>query len=200
MISQLQVSNTMMLLIGLYATAWYFLFKSPDRFIFFCLALLGLALPMVHLIEKMQHRKTRAIHVLNLYGATAIIHQHGHHAIMTVSASLLDNRKKTEELLSQTGIALDIEHWKIQSFPEDPVMISQQKVPENKPWVMLCHGKSISLSDLKNEINKESLIIAGASTPVWKINQWEKESQKLHLRFKSLSEEGPFMIRCHQTQ
>ena len=200
MIDQLDISNSMLLLCSLYAAAWYSLFKSPDRFIFLFLVQLGLVLPMVHLTEKMRHRKTREIHVLNLYGSTAIIHQHGHHAILTASASLLDNRKKTKELLSQTGIALGIEHWKIESFPDDPVMISLKKVLENKPWLLLCHAKSISLSNLKNEINKKSLIVADASTPVWKINQWEKESQKLHLRFKSIPEEGPFTIRCHQTQ
>lgn len=198
MINQLDISNTMMLLIGLYAAGWYFLFKSPDRLIFSCLGLMGIALPILHLTEKMQQRKTREIYVLNLYGATAIIHQHGHNAIMTASASLLDNKKKTNELISQTGIALGIEHWKIQSFPDDPAMISLKKTQENRPWVLLCYGKSISLSNLKNEINKKSLIIADASTPLWKINQWEKESQKLHLRFKSLPEEGPFTIRCHQ--
>jgi hypothetical protein len=43
-------------------------------------------------------------------------------------------------------------------------------------------------------------MLADASTPVWKIKQWEKEAQKLHLRFKSIPEEGPYTIRCHQTQ
>jgi len=199
MIEQLQISHTMMLLIGFYAVAWYFLFKSPGRFIFLCLGLLGIALPVVHLIEKIQRRKTREIHVLNLYGATAIIHQHGDHAIMTASSSLLDNRKKTNELFRQTGIALGIEHWTIHTFPNEPVMISLQERKKTKPWMLICHAKSISLTNLKDLIPKGTLIIADASTPVWKIKQWEKESQKLHLPFKSLPEEGPFTIRCHQT-
>jgi competence protein ComEC len=200
MIDQIQISNTMMFLVCLYAAAWYCLFTSPNRFVFGCLVLLGLVLPMVHLMEKIQISKTTEIHVLNSYGAATIIHRHGQYGTLIASADFLENKKKTKELLGQTGIALGIEHWKIQSFPNDPVMISLQQAKEIKPWILLCHAKSISLIHLKDEISKETLILADASTPVWKIKQWEKEAQKLHLRFKSIPEEGPHTIRCHQTQ
>jgi competence protein ComEC len=200
MIDQIQISNTMMFLVCLYAAAWYCLFTSPNRFVFGCLVLLGLVLPMVHLMEKIQISKTTEIHMLNSYGAATIIHRHGLYGTLIASADFLENKKKTKELLGQTGIALGIEHWKIQSFPNDPVMISLQQAKEIKPWILLCHAKSISLIHLKDEISKETLILADASTPVWKIKQWEKEAQKLHLRFKSIPEEGPHTIRCHQTQ
>jgi hypothetical protein len=155
---------------------------------------------VVYLIESIQTSKTKEIHVLNTYGATTIIHRHGPHATLTASASLLDNKKKTKELLRQTGLALGIEHWTIQSFPNDPVMIKLHKAQQAKPWVLLSHAKSISLNNLKDAIRKETLLLADASTPLWKIKQWEKEAQKLHLRFKSIPEEGPYTIRCHQTQ
>ena len=200
MIDQIQISNTMMLLVCLYAAAWYCLFTSPNRFVFGCLVVLGLVLPVVHLMEKIQISKTTEIHVLNSYGAATIIHRHGQYGILIASASFLENKKKTKELLSQTGIALGIEQWEIQSFPNNPVMISLQQAKKMKPWILLCHAKTISLTDLKNEISKETLILADASTAVWKIKQWEKEAQKLHLRFKSIPEEGPHTIRCHQTQ
>ena len=200
MIDQIHISNTMMLLVCLYAGAWYFLFKSPNRFVYFCLALLGIALPLVHLMEKIKTSKTNEIHVLNTHGAATIIHRHGQHGILIASASFLENKNKTKELLSQTGIALGIKHWKIQSFPNDPVMISIQEDKEIRPWLLLCHAKTISLIHLKDAISKGTLILADASTPLWKINQWEKEAQKLHLRFKSIPEEGPQTIRCHQTQ
>jgi len=200
MINQLHVSNTMVVMICLYAGAWYLLFKSPDKVIFLSLVFLGPALPVVHLIECIQTSKTKGIHVLNTYGAATIVHRHGQNGILTASASFLENKKKTKELLRQTGLALGIKHWKIAPLPTQPLLINLKVDPENKPWVLLCHGKPISLANLKNEINKESLIMADASTPLWKIKQWEKEAQKLHLRFKSLPEEGPFTIRCHQTQ
>jgi competence protein ComEC len=200
MIDQIQISNAMMFFVCLYAAAWYWLFTSPNRFVFGCLVLLGLALPVVHLMEKIQINKTTEIHVLNSYGAATIIHRHGQYGTLIASADFLENKKKTKELLGQTGIALGIEHWKIQSFPNDPVMISLQQAKDIKPWILLCHAKPISLIHLKDEISKETLILADASTPVWKIKQWEKEAQKLHLRFKSIPEEGPHTIRCHQTQ
>ena len=200
MIDQLQISNTMISLVCLYLAAWYSLFKSPSRFIFFCLALLGLGLPVLHLIESIQTSKTKEIIVLNTYGAATIIHRHGRYGVLTASSNLLDNKKKTNDLLRQTGIALGIEHWTIQSFPKEPVMISPLEANKTRSWVLLCHAKTISLDILKEEISKKTLILADASTPVWKIKQWEKEAQKLHLRFKSIPEEGPHTIRCHQTQ
>jgi hypothetical protein len=190
----------MILLLSLFFASFYFLFKSPGRFVFLCLILLGLALPMANLIEKVQSKKTRKIHVLNLYGATAIIHQHGHHATLMASASFLDNRQKTKALLDQTGIALGIERWKVQSIPDLPAIVRPRQTMETGPWILLSHGKSIALTNLQDETEKQSLFIADASTPLWKIKQWEKEAQKLHLRFKSIPEEGPFTIRCHQTQ
>ena len=200
MIDKMNISNIVMSLICLYAALWYFLFKSPNKSIFVALLILGLAIPMMHLTESIQNSKTNEIHVLNTFGAASIVHRHGKYGILTASASLLDNKQKTNEILRQTGIALGIEHWKIRSFPNDPVMISPREANVTRPWVLLCHAKSISLNHLKEEIKKETLIIADASTPVWKIKQWEKEAQKLHLRFKSIPEEGPHSIRCHQTQ
>ena len=200
MIDQIQISNAMMFFVCLYAAAWHCLFTSPNRLVFGCLVLLGLVLPVVHLMEKIQINKTTEIHVLNSYGAATIIHRHGQYGTLIASADFLENKKKTKELLSQTGIALGIEHWEIQSFPNNPVMISLKQAKDIKPWILLCHAKSISLIHLKDEISKETLILADASTPVWKIKQWEKEAQKLHLRFKSIPEEGPHTIRCHQTQ
>jgi competence protein ComEC len=200
MIDEIHISNMMISLICLYATAWYFLFKSPNKSVFIALVMLGIALPVRFLMESIQNSKTNEIHVLNTFGAASIVHRHGKYGILTASASLLDNKQKTNEILRQTGIALGIEHWKIRSFPNDPVMISPREANETRPWVLLCHAKSISLNHLKEEIKKETLIIADASTPVWKIKQWEKEAQKLHLRFKSIPEEGPLTIRCHQTQ
>jgi len=137
---------------------------------------------------------------LNSFGAVTIIHRHGRYGVLTASSNLLDNKKKTNDLLRQTGIALGIEHWTIQSFPKEPVMISPLEANKTRSWVLLCHAKTISLDILKEEISKKTLILADASTPVWKIKQWEKEAQKLHLRFKSIPEEGPHTIRCHQTQ
>jgi competence protein ComEC len=200
MIERIELSNTMLLLLSLFFSVWYFLFRSPARFVFLCLVLMGLALPMVHLIQKMHHSNTREIHVLNLFGATAIVHQHGHHATLIASASLLDNKQKTKALLDQTGIALGIDRWDVQSIPDLPAIVRTKQTMETGPWILLSHGKPIFLNSLQDQTDKQSLIIADASTPVWKIKQWEKESQKLHLRFKSIPEEGPFTIRCHQTQ
>jgi competence protein ComEC len=200
MIDHIQISNTMMSLICFYAVAWYFLFKSPDKSVYVALVILGMALPVMHHMESIQTSKTNDIHVLNSFGAVTIIHRHGRYGVLTASSNLLDNKKKTNDLLRQTGIALGIEHWTIQSFPNEPVMISPLEANKTRSWVLLCHAKTISLDILKEEISKKTLILADASTPVWKIKQWEKEAQKLHLRFKSIPEEGPHTIRCHQTQ
>lgn len=200
MIDQIQISNMMISLICLYAGALYVLFISPSKLVFVTLVMLGLALPVMHLMERIQVSKTSEIHLLNTFGGTTIIHRHGLYGILIASVSQLDNKKKTNELLRQTGIALGIEHWRIQSFPSGPAMIRPLKANKTRPWVLLCHSKSISLNDLKEEIKKETLIIADASTAMWKIKQWEKEAQKLHLRFKSIPEEGPHTIRCQQTQ
>ena len=43
-------------------------------------------------------------------------------------------------------------------------------------------------------IDSSAMIIADGSNKLWKIQQWEKEADKLLLRFHALAEKGPIIM------
>lgn len=198
-VDNIQISNTMMVFIGFFACACYGLIKFPQKSTFGALLLTGLLLPVCQVAEYSRISRLRSIHILNVNGATAIIHQHGKNAVLTASQSLYNDEIKTKELLHQSAIALGIAHWKMTSFPDQPTIIRIYSSKEGMEWLLLSHAKSLAISQLLDEAGPKVTLIADASTPLWKIKQWEKESQKLHLRFKSTPEQGPIKVCCHQT-
>lgn len=198
-IENIQISNTMMVFIVLFACACYSLIKFPQKSAMSAFLFTGLLLPVCHVAECLRINQTRSIYILNVNGATAIIHRHGKNAVLTASQSLYNNEIKTKELLYQNAVALGIAHWKMASFPDQPAIIRIESSVANMQWLLLSHAKSVALSQLLDEAKPMVTLFADASTPVWKIKQWEKESQKLHLRFKSIPEEGPITVHCHQT-
>ncbi len=198
-IENIQASNTMIVLIALFSCACYCLIKFPKRLALGTFLLTGLLLPAYHVAECLQIKALRNIHVLNVNGATAIIHRHGRNAVFSASQSLYNNKTKTKELLQQSAVALGITHWKMESLPDAPTIIRIKASSGDMEVLLLSHAKSLSLSDALDETKPTATLFADASTPVWKIKQWEKEAQKLHLRFKSIPELGPITVRCHQT-
>jgi hypothetical protein len=53
-----------------------------------------------------------------------------------------------------------------------------------------------SLNQLLLKQQKPIQLIADGSTKLWKIKQWEKEAQEVHLRLHSTPEKGAFLLPC----
>lgn len=199
-IDDIRISDAMMVFIVLFLTFCYGLLKYPQQTGYWAFAVGMLSIPVCHIAERLWINKSRDIHILNVYGSTAIVHRHGHQGIFVASASFYKNKPKTKELLSQTGIALGITNWKIKLFPDLPAIIRINAAMTGQQWVLLSKATPVMLSDLLNGTLAANGIIADASTPLWKIKQWEKESQKLHLRFYSTPQRGPFRVHCPKNE
>ena len=62
----------------------------------------------------------------------------------------------------------------------------------NVDYLVISKNPKIKIEELSRTFNSK-LIIFDASNPVWKIEQWKKECEDLHLPFHQVSEQGAFV-------
>jgi competence protein ComEC len=59
-------------------------------------------------------------------------------------------------------------------------------------FIIVSNGANIKMSDLIQNFSFRQIIF-DASNPAWKIRQWKKECEELHLRFHDVSTQGAFI-------
>lgn len=59
--------------------------------------------------------------------------------------------------------------------------------------VILSHNYRGKLSEFANE-SRCRLVVADATNNLWKIQEWKKQAEQLHLRFHSVPEQGAFLL------
>lgn len=63
----------------------------------------------------------------------------------------------------------------------------------NMDYILITQNPSLTIADLTQNFECKNFIV-DASNPSWKIEQWKKECEDLHLHFHSVSEQGAFVI------
>jgi competence protein ComEC len=153
----------------------------------------------IHTGSFIDHISTKQILVLNIKNQTCLIHQHGRTALMLVSEELLQDKKQLTKLTKKLRNGLGIEKWEFASLSKLPYLI-QFAIQSHQPAFTLLSNFNESLKNLNTaaeapENNK--YIITDGSNKLWKIKQWEKEAQELHLPFHSTPSAGPFIMPCN---
>ena len=68
---------------------------------------------------------------------------------------------------------------------------STKKIKLN--YILISKNPKIQIADLVENFDCNNYIF-DASNPTWKIRQWKKECEELHLHFHSVPEQGAFLI------
>lgn len=161
-----------------------------------------LLLTVVHFIDLTNHRNKRRLLVLNIPGYSGFLFQKGSSAVFAANTTLFHDSKRVTNICNQIAAAYWIKNYTFKSFTSKPALIEldshkilgeEERVKE-KIILVLANSPKIKLNDLWSSFEKESILIADASNKLWKIRQWEKEADKLLLRFHSVAEEGPFVV------
>lgn len=161
-----------------------------------------LLLTVVHFIDLTNHRNKRRLLVLNIPGYSGFLFQKGSSAVFAANTTLFHDSKRVTNICNQIAAAYWIKNYTFKSFTSKPALIEldshkilgeEERVKE-KIILVLANSPKIKLNDLWPSFEKESILIADASNKLWKIRQWEKEADKLLLRFHSVAEEGPFVV------
>ena len=159
------------------------------------------ALFSIYAIEQYQLLKMKQLLFLNFKGETCIIHQHGKNAVVLASSSFLNNRQQLNKQLKSIRNVLGIAHWQLQPLQNQPTLIEYTTQGKSNRFIhmsYLTHTIS-NLKQLPVALTDSVLLLADGSNKLWKIRQWEKQAQELHLRLHSIPEKGAFIIPCqHQ--
>jgi competence protein ComEC len=60
-------------------------------------------------------------------------------------------------------------------------------------YIIISKNPKLKIADLSKNFDCSNFVF-DASNPPWKIEQWKKECEELHLHFHSVSEQGAFVI------
>lgn len=152
----------------------------------------------IYAIEKYQLLKKKQLIYLNFKGETCIIHQHGKNAILLSSPGFLKNPQYLKKQLRLFRNTLGIEHWQLQPLQNQPALIEYVSQRKNNRYIYMTQLTSI-ISDLRHlpvDLTDSAMLLADGTNKLWKIREWEKQAQELHLRLHSIPEMGAFIIPC----
>ncbi|MBP7931410.1 MAG: ComEC/Rec2 family competence protein, partial [Chitinophagaceae bacterium] len=159
------------------------------------------ALFTIYAIEQSQLSKTKQLLYLNFKGESCIIHQHGKNALVLASPGFLNNRQQLNKQLKSFRNVLGIKHWQLQPLQNQPALIEYSTHGKSNRFIHMSNlSQTISnIMQLPVALTDSVLLLADGSNKLWKIRQWEKQAQELHLRLHSIPEKGAYIIPCqHQ--
>ena len=198
--NSIQIKTTLPFTICLFAAiaclTYFFLSKKKRSALpFFCSCFLLL---LIHQIGRYQLSATKRILVLQVKNATCIVHQHGSQGILITTTKNMNNKTLFKRQLQSLGNALDISEWKLFTLKDQAAVIELNNQNRVGKAILLSGFTAFapSVQQLIPERERVIQLIADGSTQLWKIKQWEKQAQEVHLRLHSTPEKGAFILSC----
>jgi len=198
--NSIQIQTTLTITILLYATiaglTYFFLYRKTTS-ILPILVLLFL-LSLMYQINQHQLSLTRRILVLQVKNATYIIHQHGSSGTLITSSNHISNKLFFKKQLRTLSNELSIRKWTFFTLKDHAAVIELNNQNTVGKVILLSgfNNWTPTLNELFPEEEKPQQLIADGSTKLWKIKQWEKQAQEVHLRLHSTPEKGAFILSC----
>jgi len=161
---------------------------------------------IVHNTHKILKSLERRIVILNVSKETFLMIQDGQHAMFISNKKLLENQDRMLTLKKQLVNKYWIKNAEFMSIPQIPSMIkinsSNFLIDNRKPIerILLITGNpKVKLTEYANPADSSTLFVADASNKLWKIQQWETETDKLLLRFHAVPEKGPLILESQHS-
>jgi competence protein ComEC len=185
--------------------------KKPHRFLIF-----GVSLIISSACLLQSNRQTKSQHwfaVLQQRNATMLAHVRGRSARLYSTDPPINNPPNLPLLTGQL-----MQYFRIREHQMVPLLAEQQSIlnigtvdiimtRSLHPRMLakhggvfrvlvLCKGAGDSLRQWQRLTGAELVVIDG-SHPLWKIQQWEKEAEKLPLRLHLTPRDGAFLLDCN---
>jgi len=178
--------------------------KKPINMLYLMLALI--TTNIVHNTHKILKSLERRIVILNVSKETFLMIQDGQHAMFISNKKLLENQDRMLTLKKQLVNKYWIKNAEFMSIPQIPSMIkinsSNFLIDNRKPIerILLITGNpKVKLTEYANPADSSTLFVADASNKLWKIQQWETETDKLLLRFHTVPKMGPLILESQHS-
>jgi len=196
----IQIQISLAIIICLYATIAFLTYYSVHKQRASPLPVLisVFLLSLFYQINQYQIIGTKRILILQLKDATCIIHQHGKKGILLASLKLINNKLLFKKQLRSLSNDLGIIDLKVSPLKEQSAIITLKLANRDKKALLLTGFKQ-KIPPLKQLLDKTEIpkqLIADGSIKLWKIKQWEKQAQEVHLPLHSTQEKGAFILSC----
>ena len=139
-------------------------------------------------------REVDQIVILNLKNAGCILHQHGKYANIYLYGKWQHNKSSLVPAVEKASKFLGFTVQNRFDLGEKTLGLSNKDHSNN----ILLNGNTFKAMDLKKWMKKDCLFILDGTTQLWKIKQWSKDPQNLHLRFLHTGERGSFFTDCSE--
>ena len=178
--------------IGLIALMIYLKYDYHHFYSFITILLSLFLILMIHLLLKFDIKKRQRVVILNLKNAGTIIHQHGVEAKVYIYGNTNFNNTASLESVKNALKKLGVKKSSFSKLPDRPLVLEQRNMDQ---------AILINTSMLDKQFNKDLFYrnrnwMLDGSTKLWKIREWRKQVQNLHLRFLHTAETGPIFIDC----
>lgn len=201
MIKHIYIGIVTLIFMYLFLIAVFYTMKKTNiktiKFLAFTFCLMSL----IQLTDMLNHKRKKRIAVLQVYGKTCILLQQGETGVLATNIDLIQERKTLLDITDQLGAAYWIRNFEIVPAPNKPFLLSVDvenllgKKQKNQATLVVLSGTPrIPLVDLPIKNKKNLFIVADGSNKLWKIQQWEKEADRLLLHFNSLAKNGPIIL------
>ncbi len=170
---------------------WIF-FSNPSKVACSILLLVTFCISIDGMYQQITRKEIHSIILFRYSKVGCLVHQHGEQATIYLSGYWKEQTIRLSEQMHQLSKSLHIDNAEIVDMGQSPRLI----YPASQKAAILLNGNTLKGSELGKLLQKKSQLLLDGSTKLWKIRQWKKDPQNLHLRFLHTAEMGPIFLDC----
>ena len=182
-----------LLLSAIFIIALFIYFKHDHSYVALNITLASLlVIVFLNLTRRYDLNKKEQVVLLNFKNTGCIIHQHGGDADVYIYRNDYVNYSNTLESIKKCLMNLGVKKSRNYVLPDQALMIEQKKSGK----AILMNASILDVQVDKDVFNRNGIWILDGTTKLWKIKEWRKQAQNLHLRFLHTAETGPIYLDC----
>lgn len=168
-------------------------FMQNDKYNFIIIVLLSsFMICLLNIKNRYDLETKRQLIILNLKSEGSIIHQHGNNAIVYVYGNQQNGHLYAYSIIQKALHKLNVEKFSLRELPNKPLVIGRKLHKQ----ALLINSDKLGRDLNKDLFSRNTCWIMDGSTKLWKIREWQKQAQNLHLRFLYTADAGPIFLDC----
>ncbi len=196
MIKNLHMGLFSMLLIYILIFLMKLIFTHPTKTRLILIIFIFTTTCIVYQVEKMMNIGQHLFIFPKQYKGLVFMYKNRSKIDMLCSRKILNDKRQLTNLTTQIANNYWINEFRIVPIEDTPMILKINLKYQKENSIYLITGSPPGVTFLsKLNISHKNRVIADATNNLWKIRIWETEAEKLLLRFHSVGESGPLILK-----